>query len=233
MRYALIGALWLPLAAQSASFDCSSAKSAFEQAVCGDAKLSALDEEMAQGFRAAMEKMADGKAAFRAQQRAWLAWMRKRSAPDLEDAYQWRIQYLNELPIFPAVDAAMEKVADGPVFSTTLTAQETRYTLNIYMLNACKDPDFCEGPTQLRFFRQDGTKAPQIINMPNLFAFKGNSVEALLAEDGGLDVCIQSGVNSKEVYRLDPRESRLVFRRSLDQSAGGPYYRTCEYQDQE
>ncbi|MDR1349749.1 MAG: hypothetical protein LBJ59_03010 [Zoogloeaceae bacterium] len=41
----------------AASFDCSKAKSEFEQAVCGDPKLSALDEELAKTCHAARAGM--------------------------------------------------------------------------------------------------------------------------------------------------------------------------------
>ncbi|MDR1349750.1 MAG: lysozyme inhibitor LprI family protein [Zoogloeaceae bacterium] len=219
----------LALPAKAASFDCEQAKSEFEQAVCDNPKLSALDEEMSKSYHAALEKMADGKAAFRAQQRAWLKWMQKRSAPDLEEAYQWHIQYLNELPLFPDADASMQKAANGPVFSMKFSLEEKQYTLNAYMLNACKNPDDCGGPAQVRIFRQGRAKALHIINMPNLYVFRQEWAQAL--NSSPMEVCLQSGVYSKDVYKFDARQSRFVFSHDLDKSAGGPYYRSCEYQE--
>jgi uncharacterized protein len=232
-RLILLGAFWLPFAAQAASFDCAKAKGAFEQTVCDNPRLSALDEEMARRYRTALEKMADGQAAFRAQQRAWLKRVREMAAPDLEAAYQQRIQYLDGLPSFPAADAAPEKVARGSVFATWFSAPKACCTLNIYWLSACKEEGLCDGPAQIRVFRHGEAKALQIINMPNIFSFQGNAVEILRLGDGDFDVCIQSGMHDKDVYRFDRLQSRLVFRRALDSAAGGTYYRSCEYQEQE
>jgi uncharacterized protein len=232
-RLILLGASCLSFAAQAASFDCAKAKGAFERTICDNPGLSALDEEMARHYRAALEKMADGQAAFRAQQRAWLKEVRKKAAPDLEAAYQWRIQYLDGLPSFPAAEAAPEKVAHGPVLSTWFSAPKACCTLNIYRLSACEEGDFCDSPAQIRVFRQGEAKALQIINMPNIFSFQGNAVEVLRMGDSDFDVCIQRSMHDKDVYRFDRLQSRLVFRRALDSAAGGPYYRTCEYQEQE
>jgi uncharacterized protein len=59
-------------AAYGASFDCKKARTPVEKAICADAHLSSLDDQLAKAYRDALEKAADGDTALRQDQRAWL-----------------------------------------------------------------------------------------------------------------------------------------------------------------
>lgn len=70
----LIVIVWLLLIAPAyaASFDCTKASTAMEKAICGDAELSALDEQLNQTYRQVLEKSSNKKALVR-EQRQWLS----------------------------------------------------------------------------------------------------------------------------------------------------------------
>lgn len=92
-------AVFLPVAltsnANAASFDCAKAKSAEEKAVCGDAKLSKLDDEIAENYRAAMAKLSsEGMKILRDGQRQWLKFVRAACVPVRHDglAFQTCLQ---------------------------------------------------------------------------------------------------------------------------------------------
>jgi len=99
--------------ARAASFDCAKAATQQEKAICGDAKLSALDSEMTTAYTAALEKISErAQKEMRSDQRDWLQWMatvcrtaQLQSATDLiacmSRAYQERTEILQS--------AAMQK----------------------------------------------------------------------------------------------------------------------------
>jgi uncharacterized protein YecT (DUF1311 family) len=70
---ALALALLAPVVARAASFNCSSAQSAREKAICADPALSAADDALAVSYRAAMAPLsAAARAELQAGQRSWL-----------------------------------------------------------------------------------------------------------------------------------------------------------------
>ena len=84
----------MPLTGQAASFDCKKASTAGEKAICADATLSKLDEELAQAYKQALKK--GSKESVQAAQKAWLKEQRSCGADRscLENAYNTRIAQL-------------------------------------------------------------------------------------------------------------------------------------------
>lgn len=79
----LLGAavVYLAAPAHAASFSCDKASTPLETAICADAELSRLDEELTAAYHAVREQLsAGGAAAVQADQREWLAWLRDRCA---------------------------------------------------------------------------------------------------------------------------------------------------------
>ena len=71
LRLAFFSVLALtPLTTFAASFDCTKASTAGEKAICADATLSKLDEQLAQAYKQALQK--GSRAKVQAAQRAWL-----------------------------------------------------------------------------------------------------------------------------------------------------------------
>lgn len=81
--------------ARAAGFDCSKASTAVEKAICGDAKLSSLDEELSAIYSKALSSAVD-RDAMKAEQRRWLAQGRNKcvDALCLEEAYRVRFAEL-------------------------------------------------------------------------------------------------------------------------------------------
>lgn len=65
-------------AVRAASFDCSKASSQLEQLICKDAEVSALDDHLAQYYRAARAVLGGGGECLKTQQREWIAKTRAR-----------------------------------------------------------------------------------------------------------------------------------------------------------
>ncbi len=80
---------------QAASFDCKKAGTFIEHTICGDAKLSKLDEELAQAYKKA--KNNTDKDALKKEQRAWIKTDRKscKDVTCLRKVYTERIDALN------------------------------------------------------------------------------------------------------------------------------------------
>jgi len=87
-------------ASLGASFDCNKAATAVEKQVCSDGELSALDDEVARAYTAALARTRSNE--LRAVRRDQLAWLHKRNGCSaskrlcLAETYQLRISELNE-----------------------------------------------------------------------------------------------------------------------------------------
>jgi len=91
----VIFTLSFPLLSCAASFDCAKASNATEKLICSDEKISALDEQLAANYKAALEKATD-KDAFKKTQIEWLKQQRAcKNASCLTQVYQTRINQLN------------------------------------------------------------------------------------------------------------------------------------------
>ncbi|HUX65823.1 MAG TPA: lysozyme inhibitor LprI family protein [archaeon] len=92
-----IGLLALALPVQAASFDCGKAASKVEQMICGDAKLSKLDDEMGNDYQKALSKAnEEQKKSLLTEQKLWLKKIRNicTSETCLKDAYSSRLAAL-------------------------------------------------------------------------------------------------------------------------------------------
>jgi uncharacterized protein len=113
----LIAALTMVMAAaaQGASFDCTRAATDNEHVICADPKLSAMDDELARQYAAALAQSLDP-AMLRAEQSEWLARVRKLKAPhDVATAYAARLETLGRLRAAPEIAAAKRIVNESDV----------------------------------------------------------------------------------------------------------------------
>jgi uncharacterized protein len=226
----------LPTAAYSASFDCSTAHSPIEHAICNDADLSALDTELADAYRVALEGDADPADQLRSAQRQWLKSLAPNGKIDpdsLKNTYRARITELKAMPVFPSPNAPVE----GPTFRLTKVAKQHDFVLR--MLKACQparrdDDSTCEGPGQLLVYGKGQSKLVQAINLPNVFVTLPKGAGGPLVNsarlydyqgvlnvgdfnfDGREDFGIQTGNKgsygdpSYDVYLFDPKAGRFI-----------------------
>ncbi|WP_369930913.1 lysozyme inhibitor LprI family protein [Xanthomonas sp. NCPPB 2632] len=126
---ALAVLLCSPVLAHAAGFDCAKAGTPVEKAICASPKVSALDGELGQAFRAALSAHPGMADALKLDQRHWLAerdaavWSQLRQAPgkplpDTVGGYRERIDVLKGLDTpAPApldrIRAALGKASDG------------------------------------------------------------------------------------------------------------------------
>jgi uncharacterized protein YecT (DUF1311 family) len=86
--------LFLGQGAQAASFNCSQARRPVERMICDDARLSALDDQLASAYQAATS--ADGSPQIRVAQRNWIARRDRCAAVScVMDAYEQRLAELS------------------------------------------------------------------------------------------------------------------------------------------
>lgn len=79
IKIALIVACLIPSIASAASFDCDTAKSSIEKAVCADSALSALDSDISASYNDAMKRLSPkGQTILKDGQRQWLRFVRDR-----------------------------------------------------------------------------------------------------------------------------------------------------------
>lgn len=248
LRSARLAALLATLAVSStaataASFDCGAARSPVEQAICGDAPLSALDSQLADAYRAALKRQGDNADWLKGTQRQWLKSRVTAGKPDiaaLRETYRDRIHELQDLPAFPLPDQPVE----GPTFRLTKAAKQHDFVLR--MLNACpasKDDNdaTCEGAGQLLVYDKGQQKLLQAINLPNVFvtlpAHGGGPLvnSAALYDyqgvlnvddfnfDGHEDFGVQNGNKgsyggpSYDIYLFDAKTGRFVYNNGMSE----------------
>ncbi|WKV98807.1 lysozyme inhibitor LprI family protein [Pseudomonas sp. H22_DOA] len=113
----------------ASSFDCASASSKTEKAICADPYLSELDEKLAQQWRSSLAKVADPKA-LKTDQRQWL---KSRNACG-DSAACLRRQYVRRLAeLEHAVqpfnwDATWQLIPPGPSTSATVVTKQVDAT---------------------------------------------------------------------------------------------------------
>lgn len=105
----------------SASFDCSTASTSVEKAICGNPEISSLDEKMARAYRQVLSSGTDAQLS-KQTQRDWLKLVRNvcTSEECLRSAYVARIEDLsrgraNQLHVSPAVERTLRQVQSAPV----------------------------------------------------------------------------------------------------------------------
>jgi len=116
-------------AAAAASFDCAKAASAMERTICADPALSALDEQLAARFSAALAASLDP-GDLRAEQRRWLARMRAiPGTAELTNDYQVRLDVLARI------------IADTPPVSALRGVSEAKARAACLPALASQEPD--------------------------------------------------------------------------------------------
>ena len=118
--------------AGAASFDCAKAGTALEKAICANPKLSALDDELAGAYRAALSRLGEpGAAILRTGQRRWLKELGQRRGQSngkfVDRDYEERIAELKDIPDYPRPEAPapgpeLRSAALLPGFDLTLRA---------------------------------------------------------------------------------------------------------------
>ncbi|KWK05470.1 hypothetical protein WM11_12235 [Burkholderia ubonensis] len=165
---------WLPVHAVAASFDCRAARTDVERAICGDAELSRLDEQLDDTYRVALS-LTEGETrnGVRTTQRAWLKSLQPTNARIdvrvLKDAYRQRIDELQDLPEFP------DAVKNGGGSRFRLDDVSTQFDFDVRMYADCptpkgKDSETCNAPGQISVYRKGAAKPLQTIDMPMIFA---------------------------------------------------------------
>lgn len=99
LALSLLAVLALPVTAGAAGFDCRKASTSIEKMICGDPKLSELDDRLMAAYKAAL---GTGSAdTIKADQRTWLTTVRNKctDARCLEQAYATRLQALSSGPV--------------------------------------------------------------------------------------------------------------------------------------
>ncbi|EIC19826.1 lysozyme inhibitor LprI family protein [Thiorhodovibrio frisius] len=112
----LLVSMLATLSAQGASFDCGKAPTLVESAICSNAQLSRLDEDLADAYRDARNR-ASNSDALKQEQRAWLKNKRNRctTVVCLTDAYQTRIGELQAIssPVQQQIGVASDSIVPG------------------------------------------------------------------------------------------------------------------------
>jgi hypothetical protein len=219
-RLILLGAFLLPFTAQAASFDCAMAKNERERAICDDPELSALDEELAEAYRNALDKMEDAED-LRVRQRTWL----RQYMPlhHLKESFKHRIEFLNAIPVFPRSSDPVE----GPTFQ--MNDRSKHYDFTLRMLQPCQynaDHALCENMGQIFIYRKNQAKIMQIINTTIYISLsaegvpdadRSNAIRVVDYNfDGHEDIGVMKrgggeyGTDSETVYLFDSKQERFM-----------------------
>ncbi|WP_157642446.1 lysozyme inhibitor LprI family protein [Burkholderia ubonensis] len=235
---------WLPVHAAAASFDCRAARTDVERAICGDAELSRLDEQLDDTYRVALS-LTEGETrnGVRTTQRAWLKSLQPTNARIdvrvLKDAYRRRIDELQDLPDFP------DAVKNGGGSRFRLDDVSSQFDFNVRMYADCptpkgKDSETCNAPGQISVYRKGAAKPLQTIDMPMIFATLMASGKPLANSarlydyqgvinvgdfnfDGHDDFGVQTGHEgsyggpSYDVYVFDPNGGKFILNDAMSE----------------
>jgi uncharacterized protein len=228
----IILAIVMVTSLHAASFDCFRAKLALDRAICDDAELSALDEEMAVAYNAALERQSGYPERLIAEQAAWLKTVHKYQNSDPVglrsarlDFYRNRIKVLQDFPVFPVADAP----TDGPTHTVDSIHPVFDFTLRMLSCNANTEterdpakPDPCSGPGQIIVHKKGSADILQTLNLPSVTDRNSEGAVTLNASrdynfDGHPDLVLQTGENGPynqptfDVYLFDPEAERFVY----------------------
>ncbi|MDR1349751.1 MAG: lysozyme inhibitor LprI family protein [Zoogloeaceae bacterium] len=201
------------LPTRAASFDCSKAKNEFEQAICGDPKLSALDEELARAYRNALGKMGEDAESLRIAQRAWLKQMQSTYSNHIADGFQHRIKALNNIADFPAVNAPTNTFLK--IDRLNDISEQYDFTLRRFNYDATD-----KEAKQILIHRKGQSKSMQLINVTET----GDSDIIQMADwnfDGNKDLYIYVGNYGShggavyDIFLFNPESSRFDYSSEL------------------
>jgi uncharacterized protein len=216
----------------AASFECGRAKTDFERTVCGDPRLSALDEKMAKAYKQALERQSGYTDRLQADQREWLKdaqdaiydkwylkgelWHRYEYSQTLEQFYSDRISELESIPAFPALST--------PVQDKTYTIKNNdAFDFVVHLLLPCEDSssetgEVCNSPGQVIIYKKGSQDILQVINQPHIEIHKpdGEFVTILLNRDSHIDaypdLFVLNGYNgtygarTNDIYIYGPKD---------------------------
>jgi uncharacterized protein len=221
--------------AKAASFDCKVAKTAMEKAICGDAGLSSLNEEMGQAYKRALMKAGEGEFVLRADQRAWLAETTDKCGGEgavgcIRSVEMERVQKLTAWPAFDPKSMTEYRVTDASKYFDFVVRMQA------HAFDAGDDTR--EGPGRVMVFTKGAAKPLQTIEMDNIFVSLDKGGKPLVNTaplydyqgvinvgdfnfDGHEDFAIQNGNHgsyggpSYSVYLYSTGQSRFVFSAAL------------------
>ncbi|MEI7608925.1 MAG: lysozyme inhibitor LprI family protein [Rhodospirillaceae bacterium] len=214
--------------AGAASFDCAKAGTPLEKAICANPKLSALDDELAGAYRAALTRLGEpGAAILRSGQRRWLKELGQRRGQSngkfVDNDYQERIAELKDIPDYPRPEAP----APGPELRSAALLPGFELTLRAAAPCTTGAEAPLAVPAQL-LVRAKGQTAPlQAINLPGARGLCGGSTLDDLATvadynfDGLPDLSIGNeeetgyGGAGQTMFLADPAGRGLVFNPGL------------------
>ncbi len=211
--------------AAAASFDCATARSPVEQAICADPKLSAADDQVAVAYRTALARLGESAGIAKNAQRQWLhdlpGALKGGGAAALLNAYDLQLQTLTAIPEFPSA----AQPAAGPSIRPNSTIDG--YDLTLRLLRACAaDASDCEVPGQLLLRAKDPKDGTQILNLPMVRAecesgdacsFESAVTVADFNFDGHPDIAIDNdvaggyGSYGANIFLFDPAQGRFVY----------------------
>ena len=118
MKYILylFGSLMVAFHVQAASFDCAKAQSKVEHLICGDAKLSKLDDELSTAYKTALQDQTKAEAVKQAQKE----WLKERNA--CADAACVKRAYEARLSLLAASNTSADIGIDEKLNVTPMTA---------------------------------------------------------------------------------------------------------------
>lgn len=225
----------LPLLADAASFDCSQANHALEQAICTDPALSKMDERLATTFRQARQFNVEGDDSLLQEQRDWLRESRQTCAKQADIAacarnrYYWRLEELALLPH----EATTPSTADA----LPLNDASALYDFALQLNKPCIE-ETCEGSGQLAVMTKGSQQVLQNIALPGVFLSRREDGQPLVNSarryeyqgvinvgdfnfDGAEDFAVQNGNHgsyggpSYDVFLYEPRIRTFRYSRAL------------------
>ncbi|WP_062788400.1 XAC2610-related protein [Aquitalea pelogenes] len=203
--------LWLPLLlpmlATGASFDCSKAATATEQAICRQPELSALDEQVAAAYRQHNQQ-----GLLQDNQRQWLAGPRaecKADASCLQSVYKERLAQLQHAQLVrQQIDNAMPA-----------------YRFDITLLDWGERDWAAEGPAIINIIDQRSQQRIQQLRLDNVYMARGDNGKPLVNTARLYD--LQGVINAAD-FDFDGHADFAV-QNGNDGPYGGPTYRVYLY----
>lgn len=199
--------LLLPAVATAASFDCSKASSATEQAICSQPALSALDEQVAAAYRQHNQQ-----GLLQGNQRQWLAGPRaecKADATCLQSRYQERLQQLQAAQL---IRQHIDNAAPA-------------YRFDISLLNWGERDWAAEGPAIINIIDKRSQRSVQQLRLDNVYMAHGDDGKPLINSARLYDL---QGVINVADFDFDGHADFAV-QNGNDGPYGGPTYSVYLY----
>lgn len=227
----LVCALW-GAAARGASFDCGAARAPVEKLICADPELAALDDQLADVYRAALKNQDDAGRLLKGQQRQWLKSRADNLGADaLKNTYRERVAFLRMQAGQFQTDAE---------FRFEKISKQRDFVLKTLVCPPEKGVE-CQKPAQLLIYDKGQSKPFQTIYLWNVEIHIPPGGDAPLVNsarlydyqdvinvgdfnfDGQDDFGIQTGYMgsysgpSYDIYLFDPKTGRYVYSAAMSE----------------